>query len=223
MKKKWISFQERIAVFFEEVQRTGADIKHEIRVIKTDKYHDFIEFIINSPKVSTKYKLMIVMQLSTASRVSEMLHIKKKDLDIEKSIVGIKVLKKRLTKEKNGVTCSITPKIRYAVIDQSILPLLKEWVADRSDGDYIFSNPNTGKPYSREGVWMQYQDMLGSTTHGFRHSRINYYFEEQDFTVEEVANSMLFSNREVAYTYNNTNQKKAALKLVEKEKLKKAA
>ena len=219
MKRKWKLFQERVAVFFEEVQRTGSDFNHNIRVIKTERYHDFVDFIIQSPKVSDKYKLLIILQLSTASRISEVLHIKKKDLDLgDTPLVNIRVLKKRLTKTKKGATCTVTPRERIGVVDPKLKTLLKEWVSNLDPEDYIFANPRTNKPYSRVGVWEQYQEMMGSTTHGFRHSRINYIFEEQDYSVEEVANLLQFSTREVAYTYLNTNTKKAALRLAEKEK-----
>jgi len=219
IKRKWKLFQERVAEFFETVQRTGADIKHNIIVVKTERYHDFVDFILKSPKVEDKYKLIIILQLSTASRISEILNLKKKDFDLGATpLVTIKVLKKRLTRIKDGVTCSVTPKERIGVVDPKILPLIKELVENLSDNDYIFSNRQTKKPYSRVGVWLQYQQMMGTTTHGFRHSRINYIFEEQNYSVEDVANLLLFSTREIAYTYHNTNIKKTALRLAEKEK-----
>jgi len=217
---KWKIFQERVAVFFEEVQRTGADIKHNIMVVKTERYHDFVNFMVNTPKIKDKYKLMIILQLSTASRISEILHLKKKDIDLEEAIVEIKILKKRLTREKNGVICEVTPKTRWGAIDPQLLPLLKEWLYSLSSDDYLFANPKTGKPFSREGVWMQYQAMMGSTTHGFRHARINYIIEEHNYSVEEVANLLQFSSLGVAYSYYNSNTKKAALRLANKEKQK---
>jgi len=220
---KWKIFQERIAVFFEEVQRTGADIKQNIKVVKTERYNDFISFIANTPKVADKYKLLIVLQLSTGSRITEVLHMKKKDIELgEDALVEITVLKKRLTREKNGVICDISPKKRFSVIDEKVIPLLKEWLSSLADEDYLFANPKTGKPFSREGVWMQYQAMMGSTTHGFRHSRINHIIEEHDYSVEEVANLFQFASLGVAYSYYNSNTRKAALRLAKKDKRKTA-
>ena len=224
MKRKWKNFQEQVAPFFEEVQRTGSDIHHNILVVKTEKYHEFIDFIVSTPKISDKYKLMIILQLSTGSRISEVLHMKKKDFTTvdDNTLVNIRVLKKRLTKTKKGTTCLVTPRERISAIHPKILPLLNEWLFSLKDEDYLFANQSTGKPYSREGVWEQYREMMGSTTHGFRHSRINYMLEEQDCSVVDIANHMQFSTVEVAYRYSNTNQKKAALKLAEKEKRKAA-
>jgi len=219
MKRKWKLFQERVAEFFEEVQRTGSNINHNIRVVKTERYHEFVDFILNTPKVVDKYKLLIILQLSTASRISEILYIQKKDLELgDIPLVSIRVLKKRLIKTKKGATCEVSHRKRTGVVDPKIVNLLKEWIANLSDDDYIFSNPKTGKPYSRVGVWEQYQAMMGSTTHGFRHSRINYIYEEQDYSIEDVANLLQFSTREIAYKYLNTNTRKAALRLAKKEK-----
>lgn len=64
IKKKWKLFQERVAEFFENVQRTCADVKHNVIVVKTERYHDFVDFILKSPKVEDKYKLIIILQLS---------------------------------------------------------------------------------------------------------------------------------------------------------------
>jgi len=219
LKRKWKNFQERIAGFFEEVQRTGSDIKHDIKVVKTDMYYEFIDFIANDSKIASKYKLIIILQLSSASRISEILNLKKEDLYFgDTPLISIKILKKRLTRTKNGTTCQLTPKRREAAVNEKILTLLKEWVLPLQAEDYIFANPKTGKPYSREGIWQQYQQMFGSTTHGFRHSRINHMFEEHKLTVEEVANVMQFSTREVAFKYNNTNIRKSAVNLANLDK-----
>jgi len=221
MKRKWKNFQELIEPFFEEVQRTGSDVNHNIRVVKTERYHDFVDCVIRSNKVKDKYKLLIILQLSTGGRISEILNLKKKDFDLgETPLVNIKVLKKRLTKTKKGTTCEVTPRERIGVVDPKLLPILKEWMFSLTDDEFIFANTKTGKPFSRESVWMQYQEMMGSTTHGFRHSRINYIFDEQGYTPTEVANLFQFSTLEVAYKYSNTNTKKAALRLANKEKQK---
>lgn len=220
MKRKWKNFQEQVAPYFEQVQRTGSDINHNILVVKTERYNEFVEFLINTKKVSEKYKLMIVLQLSTGSRITEVLNMKKKDfLTVEDvTLVNIRVLKKRLTKTKNGTTCSVAPRERTSPIHPKVVALLKEWVFALNDDDYLFANKSTGKPYSREGVWQQYGQMMGSTTHGFRHSRINYILEEKGYSLEEVANLWQFSTVEIAFKYSNTNQKKAALRLAKREK-----
>ena len=135
-------------------------------------------------------------------------------------LVNIIVLKKRLTRTKKGTTCTVTPKRREAPIDKNILILLKEWMISLNNNDYLFENPKTGKPYTRQSIWQQYKKMFGSTTHGFRHSRINHFFESLGLSIEEVANIMQFSTREMAFKYHNTNTRKSAMRIADLDKKK---
>lgn len=200
-KRKWTLFKSRAEIFFERVQRTNAKKNTWITVVKTEDLSNFIAFIINAPQLTDDYKLMIAIQLTTGSRVSELLNLKKKDFKFKdgKAIALIDVLKKRDREV-----------IRYGLIATAVISLLQDKLNTLSDDEKLFKK-------SRTAVWMQYKEMLGMTPHALRHSWVNYLFEQKNRTTEQVVNDMAFSTWEMANKYYNTNPEKSAWKLSEED------
>ena len=193
-KRKWTLFKSRVEQFCEKVQRVNAKKKVWITVVKTECLFNFIEFILNAPQLTDDYKLMITIQFTTGSRVSELLNLTKQDFKFKdgKAIASIDVLKKR------GRDI-----VRFGLIASNVLPLLQRKLDSLNDTDKLFN-------ISRTAVWMQYQEMLGMNPHGFRHSWINYLYEQRKRTTEQVVNDMAFATFEVANKYHNTNPERSA-------------
>ena len=198
-KRKWTLFKSRVEKFIDRVQRTNAKKNVWINVVRTDRFFEFIDFIVGAPQLTDDYKLMITLQLTTGCRISELLNLTKQDFKFrgDQAIAEIDVLKKR------GRSI-----IRYGLVSKTIIPLLQDKL------DSLSSNENLFK-ISRTAVWMQYNIMMGINPHGFRHSLINYLFEQRRKTTEEVVNLMAFSTWEVANKYHNTNPERSAWKLAE--------
>ncbi len=199
-KRKWTLFKSRVDQFCENVQRVNAKKKVWIRVVKTEKLFDFIHFIIHSKQLTDDYKLMITIQFTTGSRVSELLNLTKQDFKFNeegKAIASIDVLKKR----GRDIT-------RFGLIASDVLPILQRKLDSLQDNEKLFN-------ITRTAVWMQYKEMLGMTPHGFRHSWVNYLYEQKKRTTEQVVNDMAFSTWEVANKYHNTNPERSAWKLAE--------
>jgi hypothetical protein len=66
------------------------------------------------------------------------------------------------------------------------------------NSDYLFD-------IKRNAVGKQYKIMMGITTHGLRHSCINYFYDILDYKTEDVVNIWQFSNWRTALRYHNSN------------------
>ncbi len=195
--RAWHLFRTRSEQFFTEGQRSGAKQKKIIKVVKPDKITEFIEYVLASKKINTTYKLIVTLQLSTGSRISEILNLKKSDIKIQdkNAIAIIEVLKKR-AKEKKA-----TPTLRGGAIHPNIVPLLEKHLA--SCQGKLFN-------LTRVAVWNKYQTMFGITPHSLRHSWITYLFEIKKWEIAKVVKNMQFAEWKTALKYHTTNIEKEA-------------
>lgn len=192
--KIWHMFQLRVDSFFQDAQRLHAKKKPNIRILKPERLMEFLEFIIRSRKVPDTYKLLISLQLTTGSRISEILSLKKKDIRFKgnKAIILIDVLKKR-----------DTPLKRAGAVAPVSLPLLKRYIESLEEEEILFK-------LSRQAVWKKYKNMFGTNTHALRNSWITHLFEVKGYDVPKVVNTMAFANWRTALQYYNNNPEKQA-------------
>ena len=159
---------------------------------------EFIAFVLRAKKIPLIYKLIITLQLSTGSRVSEVLKLCKSDLKFkdDKGIALIKVLKKRV---KNGSKKVV---YRAGAIHHSVIPLLQEYI-NSIEGDELFT-------LARESVWRKYKTMFGITPHALRHSWITYLFEVKHWDLPKVFTVMCFEEYRTVLKYQTLNVEKDA-------------
>lgn len=131
--------------------------QHELQIYQTK---------VENPK----HKLMIDVLLYTGVRVSEMIHLKWKDIDFQKKIIQVKSLKKRSEKE-------VIRKIPIAEeLFKSFSSYLKDCKNIQSE-NYIFPSPSKpNEPLRRESVnWLlkniaKKHNISPAHPHKFRHT-----------------------------------------------------
>lgn len=206
IKRSWQLFRDRCEKFFTIGQRTAAKQKVNLKVVIPEKIEEFIEYVLSTKKVSTSYKLIVTLQLSTGSRISEILNLKKSDFKFQgdKAIAIIQVLKKRVKDKK------ASPHFRGGAIHPSIIPLLQEYIEGLNPEDKLFN-------VSRIAAWAKYQTMFGITPHALRHSWITYLFEIKHWDIAKVVGAMTFGEWRTALRYQTLNIEKDAWSMFEKD------
>ena len=183
---KWDSIKSYSERFFMEVQRIHAHKRIMLKVLNPDYFEQFIKYAMSS-RIETKYKLILCLELSTGSRVSEILALRKKDLRFngEKMALDISVKKKRSELHRLGT------------VHPLVVKELRKWILSLSPEDRLFQ-------VHRSRVWDMYQKLFGIGTHALRHSFVIWCYEKQGMTIEEIVNKMLFSSNTMAQRYYNT-------------------
>jgi len=193
--------------FFIEMDDYQSDTRDKIKIVAPERYNDFIEFVLKL-RIKPQIKIIAILQISSGSRVSEILNLKRKHLDLNKQQITIKVLKKK--KRKNKIKFSewipptllklITPpnedkiKLRHGAVNPKLIPLLTSWVEGLSPEDKIFS-------ISRFGVLKAYKTLWGITTHSLRHSFITYMIEVRQRGWDWIMNHFYFTELKTAHRY----------------------
>ena len=192
--------------YFREMDDYQSDTRDKIKIVAPERYLDFIDHVLKL-RIKIHIKLIAILQLSAGGRVSEILNLKKKDLDLNKKQVTIKVLKKPKWKKEDKTILSklkrsmgINPKRkakvkhRQGAISPELIPLLQEYSASLSPEDKLFN-------ISRFGVLKAYKTLWGITSHSLRHSMITYMITMQGVSWDWIMNHFYFTEVKTAHRY----------------------
>lgn len=187
---KWDSLKASSDRFFMEVQRIHAHKRIMLRVVNPDYFEQFIKFVMGS-RIELKYKLIICLELSSGSRVSEILGLRKKDLIFKDDKIALDIVVK---KKRRGEGRELH---RFGAVHPLVVKELRKFVFSLGDEDKLFT-------IHRSRVWEMYGKLFGIGTHSLRHSFVIWCYEKQGMTIEEIVNKLLFSSNVMAQRYYNT-------------------
>ena len=154
---------------------------------------DFVSYVASSD-IPDKYKLITILQLTTGSRISEILNLTKKNVEFKgnKARVLIRVLKKH--KNKKGIK---KKRYRYGAVAPQIVRMLRKHIFNLGQDDKLFT-------IHRKTAWQNYKKYFGIMPHALRHSWVIYLFEIKKFQIPQVVNELRFNNWSMALRYFNT-------------------
>jgi len=192
--------------FFMEMDDYQSDTRDKIKIVIPDRYLDFMEHVLNL-RIKDQLKLIAILQQGSGARITEILSLKKKDLDFDKRLVTIKVLKKpkwrkgksklALLKMVFGIKEEKRPykvKYRQGAINPNVIPLLEAWAESLGPEDKLFN-------ISRFGVLKAYKKLWGITTHSLRHSMVTYMISVVGKDWAWIMNHFYFTELKTAHRY----------------------
>lgn len=205
--KKTNAIYEMAQEFLMIVDDYQSDIRNELLIVNPERYHEFVDFVLKI-RVKPQIKLIALLQLSCGGRISEIINIKRKDIDLEKGQLKIKVLKKRKFKIKTKWAKWIPPilqkkfedapedkiKFRWGAIHPAVLPLLSEWVEGMESEQQVFK-------ITRQAMHVAYKKLFGMSTHALRHSMITYMVEIKNKGWDWIMNHFYFTELKTAHRY----------------------
>ncbi|NHJ32262.1 MAG: tyrosine-type recombinase/integrase [Asgard group archaeon] len=154
-------------------------------------------------------KPILTVALNTGMRVSEILNLKWNQVDIAGMLI-------RVERTKSG-------KVRYININSTLLETLKKLQAENDRGEFLFTNPETGKPFKEVKTAFKAACRRAKISnlrfHDLRHTFASRLVEKgvDLITVKELLGHSTVKMTE-RYTHPNHNQKKRAVDLlVQKE------
>lgn len=129
---KWDSLKASSDRFFMEVQRIHAHKRIMLRVVNPDYFEQFIKFVMGS-RIELKYKLIICLELSSGSRVSEILGLRKKDLIFKDDKIALDIVVK---KKRRGEGRELH---RFDSVHPLVVKELRKFVFSLGDEDKLFT------------------------------------------------------------------------------------
>ncbi len=118
---------------------------------------------------NVKHKLSLGLMYSSGLRISELVNVKVNDLDF----------KNRILKVKNGKGS----KDRITIISDKIIDVLKKYIRNKKEGDYLFESNRSGKMNERS-IQKVFKEALRKSTlkrnvscHSLRHSFATHLLE----------------------------------------------
>ena len=127
-----------------------------------------IEMILRATR-NTKHKLLLALAYSAGLRVSEVVDLKVKDLDLNEMMIHIKHAKGQ--------------KDRISVLSGRLINDLKNLIAGKKNDDFVFASERGGKLTSRtaqkifENAWQKSGIKKDATFHSLRHSFATHLLE----------------------------------------------
>ena len=119
-------------------------IKEKKKILTRHNIIKFLQSLIKNSELLERDSLLFLLLLSTGSRISEILTIQVKDIDIENELIY-----KKQTKNKNS---------KYIILREGFGDILKKYIDSNQflPEDFLFSSDN--KKLTRQNV----QDLLTS-------------------------------------------------------------
>lgn len=189
---KYDSVKASSAFMFMEVQRIHAHKKILLKVLNPEYFEQFICFVLGHSKIENKYKLIILLELCSGSRISEILDLKKKDVIVDsEGGVTLKIMVKKKRREK------LRKLHRMSKVHGRVGMLLRKWMLSLGDDELLFKT-------KQRSARVIYNSMFGISPHALRHSFIIWCYDKQGMKIEEIVNRMVFSSNTSAQRYYNT-------------------
>ena len=192
MSKRWLLFRARCEQFFMEADHLEAKTKQSIKIIRPEKFVDFLEYIVSAQKCPPSYRLIVGLSASMGTRISELLSLTKEDFIIKPDSA-----KARINIKKKRFKGKAVPKMRWGAIHPCLVPLLKEKLRQIHSRDKLFN-------ISPSAVLKQLKIMFGITCHSLRHSAISYLITIKKWSPEQIKNQFHFENINTVLRYYNT-------------------
>jgi len=195
--------------------------RDKLKIVNPNAFILFLKFVLTL-RIKPHLKICLLLQLISGARISEVLGIKKGDVDWDTGAFTLNVLKKnslgRKFKSKIWIflwmfippiiqalfkTKEVRVKTRTMHIPQALLPLVWDSAEGKGDDEYLFDYRGTGVPYHRSSVYKRYMDYFGLTTHAIRHSRITYFRVTEEKSIDWIKDIFFFSDQSTVLRYIN--------------------
>jgi integrase len=179
--------RDRYEHFFRVSPKVNSSQGKYSKLIKEDLYTEYFQTVLADPEIDMETKKLVAL-LTTGLRITEVMHIKVNQLNLEAlRVERVLILKKR--KQDLRLTKPLHP---------VVVEFLRTAVNNKSGDDFILEFPNRHQPFRRLNRY------FGTGCHDYRHSFVSYFLKKnKNQGLEKITAIQGWSNVAMAYNYAN--------------------